>query len=337
MPALARSQKPDPESASPAATPPADAQLAVKIVARVDDTPILEQELREATYPHLTELIRLPEPLRSERRKQIQQEELQRLIERELVLREIAKVKKVRPSIVQQLEQDADKEFDKRLRELKAANGFTTDEALKAALVAQGMTLDGMRKQVRRTFMMKEYVEQRIIPGLRLKTAPAYVREYYDQHPQDFRTEDGVVWQDLFLDSSRYGGRDQTRRTAAELAKQVHTDDDFVALVDRHDCGDSRLRKGVGTGEKRGEIRPPQMEGSLFQMQPGEMRLVEFDSGVHLIRLAKRTFAGLRPWDDKATQEEAKKKLTNLVFEREYRRLMNEIRSGAAIMVTEEP
>jgi hypothetical protein len=339
MPALARSQKPDAEAARPAPPmppPPADGQLAVKIVARVDDVPILEQELREATYHHLGELIRLQEPARSQRRKEVEQQELQLLIERELVMRQINKLQKARPGLIKDLEQKADEEFNKRLKELKVANGFTSDEQLKAALDSQGMTLDGMRRQVRRSYMMKEFVEGNVMPVVRTHATMADVREYYDQHPQEFRTQDRVVWQDLFLDAARYGGKPQALQLAGHLATQVRSDADFVGLVERYDCGDSRLRKGTGTGEQRGEIRPPQIEPVLFEMQPGQMRVIEFDSGLHLVRLAKRTYAGTKPYDE-ATQGEARRKLQQAVFEREYRRLIDELRRPAAIVITADP
>jgi peptidyl-prolyl cis-trans isomerase SurA len=331
MPTLARSQKPDTESPRP----PVNGQLAVKIVARVDGTPILEKELREATYTHLGELIRLPEPERTRRRQQIELEELQRLIERELVMRELDNLRKHREWVVKQLEQDANKEFDKRLKELKVANGFTTDEELKSALEGQGMSLDGMRRQVQRSFMMKEYLEQRVLSTLKARTGVADVRDYYDLHPDEFRTEDRVVWQDLFLDAAPHGGNAQARLVANQFAQGVKTEEDFATLVEKYDCGDSRLRKGVGTGEKRGEIRPPQMEAPLFGMQPGQMTVIPFDSGIHLIRLVSRTYAGTRPFD-KETQTEARKKLQQAVFEREYRKVINELRRGAAIVITAE-
>ena len=87
---------------------------------------------------------------------------------------------------------------------------------------------------------------------------------------------------------------------------------------------------------RAGEIRPPAVEDALFKLKPGEMALVELDSGYHLVRVVNRSYAGRRPFDEK-TQAEVRKKLQAAIADREYRKLIDDLKRKAAIVITEEP
>lgn len=329
---VVRSQKPEGGSS----LGPADSRLAVRVIARVDDLPILEQELREASFHRMAELARLPEPERSQRHKQARRQELMRLIERELIIRELLKLKKSKPALIAQLEREAVKEYEKKIKEIKQASGLATDEQIRAALEAQSATLSGLRRQIERNYMAMQFVGGNIGPVVQAGTGLAAVRDYYDEHPEEFLDQDQVKWLDLFLDAGHYGGKAQAAAFAQNLASQILTDADFVAAVKQHDAGDARFRDGAGLGEKRGEVRPPAVEEALFNLKAGEMALVELDSGFHLIRAKSRTYAGRRPFDEK-TQAAVRKRLQNLISEREYHKLMDDLKRKAAIVITEEP
>ena len=62
--------------------------------------------------------------------------------------------------------------------------------------------------------------------------------------------------------------------------------------------------------------------------------MVEMSSGFHVIRLVERQEAGLQRLDEK-TQKEIKKKLQNIIMEREYRRLVDNLKQKAAVRIVE--
>src|SRR5207249_2585910 len=115
-------------------------------------------EVREAMAQYIGELIQTPEALRPQVQQQIYERELQRLIERELVLEEaLDRIKKAnKPQILKELQKAASEEADKRLRDIKAAVKAQSDDEFKAMLQGQGLTVSGMRRQYERNFMMME-------------------------------------------------------------------------------------------------------------------------------------------------------------------------------------
>jgi parvulin-like peptidyl-prolyl isomerase len=359
--ATARLQKPDgeptanpPPSSKPVVgsllsygskqiTGPIDGQVTSRIRARVNDVAILDDEVREATYQYLIQTNGLPEPERSRVQKEIFERELERIIEREVILADaFEKMKKLKPQFVEKLQQAASREFDKQVRSIKARaaeQGISvqTDEELKAVLRMQGLTLEGVRRQIERSFMAMEYMRSRIYDKIE-QIGPHEIREYYQEHPGEFQVEDRVTWQDIFIDASRYPHREAARQLANDLLRRARNGEDFVKLCKEYDNGLSREHPNAeGYGQRRGEIRPSEVEAHLFQLRDGEIGpLVEMATGFHIIRVLKREYAGLRPLDDK-TQAEIRKKLTSMVADREFKRIVADLKRNARIERDNEP
>jgi hypothetical protein len=193
-------------------------QVAVRLRATVNGIPILDDEVREAMAQYVGELIQAPESMRPQLQQQIFDRELQRLVERELVLEEaIRRIKdSKKDSILKELNKAASEEADKRLRDIKAAVKAKSDDEFKTMLQSQGLSVSGMRRQYERNFMMMEYVRNIIYPVVN-RISLRELRDYYEDHPDEFKTADYVAWQDIFIDASRFA----TPAAAREYAEQV--------------------------------------------------------------------------------------------------------------------
>jgi parvulin-like peptidyl-prolyl isomerase len=323
-----RSQQPD---VVPAST--ASSGVAVRMKASVNGIPIMEDELREAMAPYLIELLQVPESQRAAAMQKITDRELNRLVERELILEEaMAKIKAInRPSIMEDLKKEASKEADKRVREVKTALKLQNDDDLKAALATQGMSVSGLRRQAERSFMMMEYVRNLIYPTVQ-RISLAQMREYYQQHPDEFRTEDSVQWQDLFIDASKHPTAAAARAHTEHVLARARAGEDFAKLAQQFDDGDSKLRGGSGLGNKHGEILPAQAEELVWSLKANEASILDLGFGYHIVRIVSREYAGLRPFDVQC-QMEIRKKLQAVIAEREYKRIVDDLKRKATVTV----
>lgn len=312
---------PNPTAAPPAPKHEGDTQ--VRIVASIGNTPIYEGEVREAVYQRLGELMRLPESQRAAREKAMFKEELHKLIDRELVIDELTATLREhkQQAALAKLHEAAGKEAELRLKEFKKDRGIPSDEVFKEALQAQGLTMSGIRRQIERGFMMQMYLREKMLPYMD-KIGLTDIREYYAAHPDEFQAEDRVKWQDLFVAFDRFKTPDEARQYAAGLAARAARGADFAKLATDYGMGDSKDRKGAGIGEKPGEIFPADLEPTILALKAGQLTVKETEAGLHVLRVAERTYAGIRPYDEKL-QAEIKRKLQNQIYDREVRRMLD--------------
>jgi parvulin-like peptidyl-prolyl isomerase len=314
---------PPPPPPPPSPTVRMEGDTQVRIVASIGNTPIYESEVREAVYQRMGELMRLPEGQRATREKEMFKEELRKIIDRELVIDELTATltKNKQQSALGKLREAAGKEAEQRLKDFKKERGIPSDEVFREALQAQGLTLSGIRRQIERGFMMQAYLRERMLAYMD-KIGLSEVREYYASHPDEFQAEDRVKWQDLFVLFERFKSADEARQYAAALAARAAQGADFGKLAAEYGMGDSKFRNGAGIGEKPGEIFPADLEPTILALNAGQITVKETEAGLHILRVAERTRAGLRPYDEKL-QAEVKRKLQNQVYDREVRRMLD--------------
>jgi hypothetical protein len=319
-------------------TQPGDAtngEVAVRIRATVNGVPIFEEEVQANAYQFLLAIQNLPEPNRSQKRREVIKETTDALIERELLIQDaLARLKKGGPQIMAKLQEAADKEFDRRwVNSMKKGAGLKTDDELKDMLRRQGMSLDMIRRQWTRQFISSEYLRQRIMQTIE-KIGREDLQEYYDTHPEEFKQDDAVEWLDLFIGSAtgKYPTPDAARQMAEQIVGRAKQGEDFAAMCKQYDDGDSSLRNGAGIGKKRGEIRPVECEEPLFTMKAGDVGpIIETTNGYHVFKLMRRDFAGKKPFDDDA-QKEIRNKLRSAMYERESKKIVEDLKRKAYII-----
>lgn len=298
-----------------------DAQ--VRIVASLGNNPIYESEVREAVYQRMGEFMRFTQSQRVAKEREIFREELRKIIERELVVDEMIATltAKKQTAMLAKLRETASKEADNRLKEFKKDRGIPSDAEFRAVLRSQGLTLAGIRRQIERSFMMQTYLREKLTPMMD-KVSLADLREYYAEHASDFKAEDSVKWQDLYVEKERFKTADEALQYATSLSNRAARGEDFIKLVADHGMGDSKLRNGAGVGEKPGDIFPQELEPAILSLKVGQVTIKETESGFHILRVAERSYAGTQPYTEKL-QAEIRRKLQNQIFEREAKRFID--------------
>lgn len=316
-----------------------DKPSTVKIVARVNDKVILDEEVRDAVMPML---LGMPPEERSRAYHTLYSRELQKIIDRELVIMDLTEhFGKSKPQYIAKLKEAASAEFRKYVRsikdnmEKKGGVKVKSDEELYKLLRASGLNLDGYRRHQERNYMSMEYLKAIIFPMVRDSVNRQEIVDYYTQHAADFETVDRVHWQHIFIDASQYRGRQEAATFAYQIAERARRGEDFTKLVKEYDNGDAAWRGGEGVWSTPTEVQPHDLSPVLFRMRPKEVGpVIEVANGFHIVRLLEREHAGRKPLDDKL-QTEIRRKLQGEIAEREMRRVISEFRRKAAIDVIE--
>jgi parvulin-like peptidyl-prolyl isomerase len=304
-----------------------------RIRAVVNGDAILDEEVVAAAYQQLV-------GARTEKDKaEILNKKLNELIDREVVLQDAVNRlgHKNGGALIRELNRYASKEFERQwLHRMMRANKFEDEKAFKRFLQDNGMPLHMIRRQWERNFLAMEYMRSRLEPQLN-RIGHVQVLEYYQAHADEFKVEDHVVWQDIFIAAARHASREAAHGFAEGLLARVRKGEDFAALAKEHDNGDSSLRDNAeGIGHKRGEIAPAEAEPVLWGLKKGECAVVEVGGGYHIVKLRERQYAGRRQFEDQKVQKEIRDKLRGEIFEVEMKRIVNSLKRKAVIEIAHD-
>lgn len=310
----------------------------VKVVAVVGaNNVITDQEVVESVWQHNEELSRLAGRERQEKFKELYTAALRRTIERELILDDMyAKLKKAnKMAVIEEIRETAAQTTSQQIREIKKRAMSQTDEEFAAWLRVQGLTLPVLRRQFERQFMSQQYVNSMMREKGR-KPGLAEIRDYYDAHPEEFRTPDRVKWLHIFVRLNGHATPREAYDHAEALRKAAEAGGDFTALARQYDEGFAKMQNGFGTGEYRGKIQPPDLEETVWSLRPGQMSgLLQTATGYHLVKVVEREVAGVQPFDA-AVQGKIRETLREQYREAEMKKLVDSLWRRGVVRVMEE-
>src|SRR5262245_42430139 len=167
----------------------------VAIRAWVNGRPVLDTEVMHILQSRRTwyDVMKLPEPQRSEQMATAFSDALDTVIEQETMYQDaIKKLEKNNPRALEKLKQAAAAEFDKELRRIRENNKQVAEEEIKEFEAS-------MRRHMERSFVSMEYVRSRIIPYMNSRISLEEIERYFTDHPSEFQKQDAVEWQDIFI------------------------------------------------------------------------------------------------------------------------------------------
>jgi peptidyl-prolyl cis-trans isomerase SurA len=303
-------------------------EVRVKIRAWVNGRPIFNDELMQMVGPSLRDVVKMPEPQRTEKVTEMFSTALDHLVDQEVLYQDAVKMlQKANPRALDKLKELVGQDYDKQVT--KMHDDGVPDEYIRA-------TAHVNRRMLERNLISMEYAQNRVDSYIKQQITLDQIQTYYKEHLTEFQNADKVQWQDVFIAvGPKYPTPADVRRLAEDLIAKCRNADDFAKLL-TYDDGDSKFRGGEGFGQVRGKIRPPEIEPILFQLKEGQIGpVVELPTGVHLFRVLKREYAGQLPLNEQ-TQKAIRRKLENVVREREIRQLVRDLRARSVIRIVSE-
>ncbi|HEX4610888.1 MAG TPA: peptidyl-prolyl cis-trans isomerase, partial [Urbifossiella sp.] len=353
---------PAPPTATPVGytAPPVKAAVAalagdprIKVVAVVGlRNTITDQEVWEATRQRWYEYIRPTDGPKGQptvhkdeaKAKEVYNDELRRLVERELVLDELeTKLKKAgKASVLEDIRKFAGDMADRRLRDFKARNKVQTEEQFRAVLAVQGLSPAIIRRQLERQTMADEYIRSNLKEKGKTVSI-GDVHRYYVEHPAEFTPAARVKWLDIFISPRKFEapGPAQARELARAHAEKVRAaaaaGQDFVALCKQYDHGLTSTQNAEGIGQKKGEIQPEEVDAVVWTIPVGAVGpLVDTPAGFHIVKVVERQESALRPFDQ-TVQDEIREKLMRQLLEAEHKRMVAELWRRGVVRFPETP
>lgn len=172
----------------------------------------------------------------------------------------------------------SDSQFQDWLKKLRQDQNLEDDARFQAALKQEGMTIDDLRRNVERQFIISQV--QRDEVGGKLSITEEEVRQYYLLHRQEFAEPATVTLREILVEipSSTQQGKpvvsvaqeDAAKEEAEAIRKRLTAGEDFVKLAAEVSDSPSKANGGL-----IGPLAVAQLSTTLQQMiekmKPGEI------------------------------------------------------------------
>jgi peptidyl-prolyl cis-trans isomerase SurA len=301
---------------------PAEVEILDQVVATINDRSILQSELEEAfeLYQHQMGQ-QMPEGMPDRDQTAIKRRVLEDLIDKSLI-EGFAEKEGIGAS-----EEEIDHAIDEVL-----ARAHISQEELRQALKKDNLEYDEYRKEIRNQ-LMKAKMIQRVIRA-RINITEKQVEEYYLDHPDEFRAEEGVVIRHILFPLAASPAPEVVEATVKEaerVRKEILEGTPFPEAAKRY-SSDATAAQGGWLGFFRKGSLSPEMEAGIEHLEEGGIsEPVQTAMGIHLIRVEERTTGAIRPLEK--VREGIQEKLYEEAAERHFEEWRKELRKNAHIEV----
>jgi parvulin-like peptidyl-prolyl isomerase len=189
------------------------------------------------------------------------------------------------------LDKSVEAEINQRFRQQMQENNFKSLDEMFAAMEAQGLKPDDLRR-IWRPQIMRELVWTELVDRpLYFEITDKEIKDYYAKYPDKFKKEATVTISEIFLS---FAGKDEAavRAKAAEIVKRARTGEDFATLA----VENSERPNVAETKGKAGTFNISQLDKKfaepLENLKAGDVAdPIELVEGMEILRVDERTAA----------------------------------------------
>lgn len=259
------------------------------IAAIAEDKVITVDDVRREIAPLITQLQREARNERefNEKLEQLQDDVIQNLIDRVLIVKEFRKDEK---------KHIPDSFVENRLADIQSEQFDNDRSKFLAYLHSRGTTLREYRREVEEDIIYN-YMRQQQRKSQSI-VSPVRIETFYRENKDRFYQEDGVHLR-LIQFSRANSETDEDLRAKANLVSTRYKNGEKFEDLAREYSQDSRRAKGGDWGwQKRSDLKPEFSE-PLFALKKGEMsEAIILPEGCFILFAEDRKYAGIQPIDD---------------------------------------
>jgi len=198
-----------------------------------------------------------------------------------------------------------DDQFQGWLKDMREKNSLQDDAKFHAALKQEGMTIDDLRKQVERGFLMQRVQQEEI--GQKLQITEEEARQYYLAHKNEFVEPASVTLREIFIEiptatqggeeGIRVGAEDEARKEAEAIRARVAAGEDFGKVAAEVSDSASKANGGLIGPLPLADVSEG-LRKTLEAMKPGDVTQPTRNAkGFQILKLETMKTAEAQPFD----------------------------------------
>jgi peptidyl-prolyl cis-trans isomerase SurA len=231
----------------------------------------------------------------------------------------------------------SDEQFKAWLDNLRKEQNLGDDQKFQAALKQEGMSIDDLRKNVEKQFLVSQV--QRDEVGSKLSITEEEARQYYLSHKNEFAEPATVTLREILVEvpPTKQGGQttisvakqDEAEATAAALRTRVLAGEDFSKVAGEASASASKANGGLIGPINLAEVSVS-VQDLIAKMKPGDIsQPIRTNRGVQILKLETIKPASIQPFE--AVRDLVADKVHEARQQTEVRKFLARMRGQALI------
>ena len=231
----------------------------------------------------------------------------------------------------------SDEQFKGWLDNLRKEQNLTDDAKFTAALKQEGMSIEDLRKNVEKQFLVGQV--QRDEVGSKLSLTEEEARQYYLSHKQEFVEPATVTLREILIEvpTTTQGGQstisvakqDEAEAQAAALRARLLAGEDFAKVAAEASASPSKANGGLIGPMNLVEVSVSLQE-LIGKMKPGDItQPIRTNKGVQILKLETIKPSAVQPFE--AVRDLVADKVHNARQQVEVRKFLARVRGQALI------
>jgi len=231
----------------------------------------------------------------------------------------------------------SDEQFKGWLDNLRKEQNLTDDAKFQAALRQEGMTLDDLRKNVEKQFLVSQV--QRDEVGSKLTITEEEARQYYLTHKNEFVEPATVTLREILVDvpsatkggqaAINVGAQNEAEEKASALRSRVLAGEDFAKVAAEASASPSKANGGLIGPINLAEVSVS-VQDIIGKMKPGDVSTpIRTNRGVQILKLETIKPSAVQPFE--SVRDVVADKVHDARQLTEVRKFMSKVRGQALI------
>jgi peptidyl-prolyl cis-trans isomerase SurA len=226
-----------------------------------------------------------------------------------------------------------DTDLVKQLDKVRRDAGLSSMEDLQKAVEAQGIAWEDYKTQMRNQLLEHEVISQEVGGKMNQKISEDDIKQYYEQHKDDFNLPEEVVLSDIFM--STEGKEPQEayaiRQKAEDLRNRLQKGEDFSQLAQKYSQDTVADQGGYLGTFKRGVLSKP-IEDAVFALNKNDITdVIQVKTGYEIFKVMDHFQAGIQPLDK--VHDQIMNNLFDQKMEPAMRDYLSQLREESYVMV----
>ncbi|MBW8713632.1 MAG: peptidyl-prolyl cis-trans isomerase [Acidobacteria bacterium] len=231
----------------------------------------------------------------------------------------------------------SDEQFKGWLDNLRKEQNLTDDQKFQAALKSEGMSLDDLRKNVEKQFLVSQV--QRDEVGSKLSITEEEAKQYYLSHKNEFVEPATVTLREILIEvpTTTKGGQssinvaqqNEAEEKAAALRTRVLAGEDFAKVAAEASASPSKANGGLIGPINLAEVSVS-LQDMISKMKPGDVSTpIKTNRGVQILKLETIKPSAVQPFE--SVRDLVADKVHDARQQTEVRKFMSKVRGQALI------